>query len=62
MKSAPRTPLIFDGHNDILSLLYKSGLSSGGAINLDVFTGDMPGHLDIDKMRKGGFGGGFFAI
>ena len=62
MKTAPRTPLIFDGHNDILSLLYKSGLSSGGAINLDVFAGDMPGHLDMDKMRKGGFGGGFFAI
>ena len=33
-----------------------------GSINLDVFAGDMPGHLDMDKMRKGGFGGGFFAI
>ena len=62
MKPALRTPLIFDGHNDILSLLYKSGSCSGGAINLDVFAGDMPGHLDMDKMRKGGFGGGFFAI
>ena len=59
MKPVLRTPLIFDGHNDILSLLCKSGLCSGGSINLDVFAGDMPGHLDMDKMRKGGFGGGF---
>ena len=62
MKTTPRIPLIFDGHNDILSLLYKAGLCMNGAVDLDVFVGDMPGHLDIDKMRKGGFGGGFFAI
>ena len=27
MKPVLRTPLIFDGHNDILSLLYKSGFA-----------------------------------
>ena len=62
MESVTRTPLIFDGHNDILSLLYKSGLNKGEGVDLSVFAGDMPGHLDLAKMRKGGFGGGFFAI
>ncbi len=51
-------PLIFDGHNDLLTRLYLSGTTrparcltrpGGGAI-------DMPG------ARAGGFGGGFFAV
>ena len=61
-ETSSRLPLIFDGHNDILSLLYKSEFYKDGDLDLSVFAGDMPGHLDMKKMRKGGFGGGFFAI
>jgi membrane dipeptidase len=53
-----KTPLVFDGHNDFLLRLLrdprnreKTWLTDTGA-----------GHLDLPRMRKGGFGGGFFAI
>ena len=60
--NAPLTPPIFDGHNDILSLLYDAGLSMDAPVDIDRFITGMGGHLDADKMRKGGFAGGFFAI
>ena len=60
--NAPVTPPIFDGHNDILSLLYDAGLSMDAPVDIDRFITGMEGHLDADKMRKGGFAGGFFAI
>ena len=60
--NAPVTPPIFDGHNDILSLLYDAGLSMDAPADIDRFITGMAGHLDADKMRKGGFAGGFFAI
>lgn len=50
-------PLIFDGHNDSIQALYlphKAGR--------DLLT-EMPGgHLDVPRARRGGFGGGMFAI
>ncbi len=49
------TQLIFDGHNDVLSVLAKNG---GVA---DFGTG-LPGQVDLPKARAGGFGGGFFAL
>ena len=57
--NAPVTPPIFDGHNDILSLLYDAGLSMDAPADIDRFITGMAGHLDADKMRKGGFAGGF---
>ncbi|MCF6320534.1 MAG: dipeptidase [Rhizobiaceae bacterium] len=52
-------PLIFDGHNDILLRLYKMGEKH---VHRKFLNGDNKGHLDLPRMRKGGFGGGFFAI
>lgn len=46
---------IFDGHNDLLTKLLKSG-------DTDKFASGLTGHLDLPKMQKGGMVGGFFAI
>ena len=48
----------FDGHNDILLRLYHAP-ENREAIWL---TGEGKGHLDLPRMKKGGFAGGFFAI
>ena len=48
----------FDGHNDILLRLYNAP-QNREAIWL---TGEGKGHLDLPRMKKGGFAGGFFAI
>lgn len=48
----------FDGHNDILFRLLKDP-AKREAIWL---TGEGKGHLDLPRMIKGGFAGGFFAI
>ena len=48
----------FDGHNDILLRLYNAP-QNREAIWL---TGEGKGHLDLPRMLKGGFAGGFFAI
>jgi membrane dipeptidase len=56
--SAPLTPPIFDGHNDILSVLYQSSTYP----DISSFGSGMVGHLDLVKAQKGGFAGGFFAI
>ncbi|PIE10249.1 MAG: peptidase [Rhodobacterales bacterium] len=48
---------IFDGHNDFLTKLLEAGDPSAhwpGASD--------GGHLDLPRMRQGGFAGGFFAI
>jgi len=47
-------PLIFDGHNDTLLSLAKTGRSflEQGA----------DGHVDLPRAREGGLGGGFFAV
>lgn len=52
------TPLIFDGHNDLLLRIHKGDVSAGA----DGFLGGGGNQIDLDKARAGGFGGGFFAI
>lgn len=52
------TMLIFDGHNDLLSRLYAIGDRDGTS----VFRRNTEGHLDLPRMKEGGFGGGFFAV
>ena len=56
--SNPLSPPIFDGHNDILSVLYQSS----NYPDISHFGASMPGHIDLKKARAGGFAGGFFAI
>ena len=51
-------PPIFDGHNDMLSVLYQSSAYP----DIAAFGRSMPGHLDREKVEIGGFAGGFFAI
>ena len=50
---------VFDGHNDVLLRLW--GKKSGDPV-ADFLNGDTGGHLDLPRMIKGGFQGGFFAI
>ena len=56
----PRTtkPLIFDGHNDLLSRL----LGHAGKRYEDCFAEGLPGHIDMSKAQAGGLGAGFFAV
>lgn len=49
---------VFDGHNDILLRLLRAP-DRREAIWL---TGEGRGHLDLPRMREGGFAGGFFAV
>ena len=49
---------VFDGHNDIL-LRLQTHPENRQAIWV---TGEGQGHLDLPRMKKGGFVGGFFAI
>lgn len=49
---------VFDGHNDILLRLLEAP-ENREAIWL---TGEGKGHLDLPRMKAGGFAGGFFAI
>ena len=50
--------LVFDGHNDVLTRIYKAG----GIATAEGFLIGQDGHIDLPKARKGGLGGGFFAI
>ncbi|MEM7669456.1 MAG: dipeptidase [Pseudomonadota bacterium] len=50
--------MIFDGHNDVLSKLWRAGGLSAAAS----FTEGREGAIDLVKARAGGFGGGFFAV
>ena len=47
-------PLVFDGHNDTILNLAKTGRS--------FFARSAGGHIDLPRAREGGLGGGFFAI
>ncbi len=51
------TPLIFDGHNDVLLKQFEGGRAARTAFS----TGNAH-HIDVPKAKVGGFGGGFFAI
>lgn len=49
---------VFDGHNDFLQRMVAAGPRAA-----QVFAeGDGTGHLDLPRMKAGGFAGGFFAI
>lgn len=52
-------PLIFDGHNDVLSRLWEK---QSATPHRDFLQGDGLGHLDLPRMKTGGFCGGLFAI
>jgi membrane dipeptidase len=47
-------PLVFDGHNDTILSLTRTGRS--------FFERSSEGHLDLPRAREGGIGGGFFAV
>jgi membrane dipeptidase len=49
---------IFDGHNDVLQSIYLP--KTGKARSFFERTAD--GHIDLPRMRQGGFAGGFFAV
>jgi membrane dipeptidase len=50
---------VFDGHNDVLLRLWSK---KAGDPVASFLAGDGEGHLDLPRMVKGGFAGGFFAI
>ena len=56
---SPRRIPIFDGHNDVVSRLYRRGGVDAASAFLD---GEDECHLDLRKARRGGFAGGLFAI
>jgi membrane dipeptidase len=58
MTSAPPIA-VFDGHNDVLLRLMRRGGKHPERAFLD---GESAGHLDLPRMRAGGFAGGLFAI
>jgi membrane dipeptidase len=49
---------VFDGHNDTLLALHFAERGGGRSF----FVESEQGHLDLPRARRGGFGGGFFAI
>ncbi len=49
---------IFDGHNDTLLDLHLAKRGEGRGF----FTESAKGHIDLPRARRGGFGGGFFAV
>ena len=53
-QSTSAIPLIFDGHNDTILSLRKTGRS--------FFQRSTDGHIDLPRAREGALGGGFFAI
>ncbi len=50
---------VFDGHNDALLRLWRSGSK---AAELDFLKEATTGHLDLPRARAGGFAGGLFAV
>jgi len=51
------TPRFFDGHNDLLLRLLTHKVTAE-----EIVQGVDSGHICLPRARKGGFGGGFFAI
>ncbi len=58
MQDAKSEP-VFDGHNDVLLRLFNKHKLG---VELDFLDGDHEGHLDLPRMKQGGFGGGMFAV
>ncbi|WP_308342425.1 dipeptidase [Roseobacter insulae] len=52
------TPLVFDGHNDVLLKLFRAG----GPSKAGAFLSGRDGAIDLPMATRGGFGGGFFAV
>ena len=52
--TAPK-PLVFDGHNDLLSKIFNEG----GTARVASFFEGREGAIDLKKAEVGGFGGGF---
>ena len=52
-------PVIFDGHNDLLTRLW---LSSAADPVYDFICGTLPGHLDLKRCRQARWMGGLFSI
>lgn len=52
-------PVIFDGHNDLLTRLW---LSAAADPVHDFIYGTLPGHLDLQRCQKAGWMGGLFSI
>ncbi|MEI2298622.1 dipeptidase [Ensifer sp. MJa1] len=50
---------VFDGHNDVLSRLWRS---PGGAAERRFLGGIATGHIDLDKAERGGLAGGLCAV
>ncbi len=50
---------VFDGHNDVLSRLWRS---PGGAAERRFLDGVDTGHIDLDKAAAGGLAGGLCAV
>src|SRR5690606_6492510 len=50
---------VFDGHNDVLLRLYRSGRTD---IEAQFLNGVAGGHIDLPRAQKGGLAGGMFAI
>ncbi len=51
---------VFDGHNDTLVQIYMSPRAAGRSFFDEADASK--GHIDLPRARKGGMGGGFFAI
>jgi len=69
MTHNPQFPLqpVFDGHNDLLLRLWLNDAPDPVALFLDGKREEKPdgtpdGHLDLPRMRTGGFAGGLFAV
>jgi membrane dipeptidase len=54
MAQTASASLVFDGHNDTILSLVKTGRS--------FFDRSAEGHIDLPRAREGGLGGGFFAV
>lgn len=52
--SSSKFPAVFDGHNDTVLSLTRTGRS--------FFEKSDQGHIDLPRSREGGLGGGFFAV
>ncbi|SFR33952.1 dipeptidase [Litoreibacter janthinus] len=53
-----KTPVVLDGHNDVLLKLYRAG----GLSASESFLTGRDGAIDAISAKAGGFGGGFFAV
>jgi len=57
---AARPQAVFDGHNDLLLRLWLEDSASDPVARF--LDGALSGHLDLARMRQGGFAGGLFAV